>query len=246
MKYNLSPHHPKVVQAVLEKIRQMTPEEALAFLKYRTPGIEETDMAGMLTDVQKPQERERTKRQHGALESAVGEIGGDQDGMSTDERKDMAASYTPRQGQFLAFIHAYTRLHRQPPSEMEMAKYFGVTPPSVHQMVVGLQNRGLIQRLPGQARSIRVLVPPRGLPDLESGQAPLRLGPAFEECYPDLARWIMGGGWVELGRTEGFPSMARALDEGGMVWEGKERYRNMDDLLRELNEGIAQWTEENG
>ena len=45
-----------------------------------------------------------------------------------------------------------------------------------------LQNRGLIQRIPGQARSIRVLVPPKELPDLES-ETPLRLGPAFEECY---------------------------------------------------------------
>jgi SOS-response transcriptional repressor LexA len=158
----------------------------------------------------------------------------------------MAAPYTPRQGQFLAFIHAYTRLHRQPPSEMEMATYFGVSPPSVHQMVVTLQNRGLIERHPGQARSIRVLVPPKELPDLESGQTPLRLGPAFEESYPDLADWIMGGGWVELGQTEDTPSMARALDTGGMVWEGKERYQNVDDLLRELNEGIGQWNEENG
>src|ERR1041385_2466957 len=114
----------------------------------------------------------------------------------------MAAPYTPRQGQFLAFIHAYTRLHKQPPSEMEMATYFGVSPPSVHQMVVTLQNRGLIQRLPGQARSIRLMVPPRDLPDLESGQTPLRLGPAFEESYPDLADWIMGGGLVEMGRTD--------------------------------------------
>jgi SOS-response transcriptional repressor LexA len=161
-----------------------------------------------------------------------------------DERNEMAAPYTPRQGQFLAYIHAYIRLHRHAPTEMEMANYFGVSPPSVHQMVVALQNRGLIQRLPGQARSIRVLVSPRDLPDLESGQTPLRVGPAFEECYPDLAGWIMGGGWVELGKTDCVSSMARALDAGGMVWEGKERYRNMDDLLRELNEGIARWNEE--
>ena len=156
----------------------------------------------------------------------------------------MAALYTPRQGQFLAYIHAYTRLHRQPPSEMEMATYFQVSPPSAHQMVVALENRGLIQRTPGQARSIRVLVSPKALPDLESGHTPLRLGPAFEASYPDLTRWVMGGGWVEIGRTDGSASMARALDEGGMVWEGKEHYAHMDDLLRELNEGIARWNEE--
>jgi repressor LexA len=157
----------------------------------------------------------------------------------------MAAAYTPRQGQFLAFIHAYTRLHRQPPSEAEMAAFFGVAPPSVHQMVLTLERRGLIERTPGQARSLRVLLPPEAIPELESGRMPLRQEPAFEATYPHLARWIMGDGWVELGRTDYTRSMARALDEGGMVWEGKESYTGLDDLLQDLNEGIARWTEEN-
>lgn len=157
----------------------------------------------------------------------------------------MAASYTRRQGQYLAYIHTYTRLHRQPPSEAEIAAYFGVSPPSAHQMVVTLDQRGLIQRTPGHARSLRVLVPPADLPDLESGQAPLRTGPGFEATYPHLAQWIMDGGWVELGSTDYTRSMARVLDEGGMVWEGKERYASLDELLRDLDEGIARWREEN-
>ncbi len=82
----------------------------------------------------------------------------------------MAAPYTTRQGQYLAFIHTYTRLHGQPPAEADMAAYFGVSPPSVHQMVVTLEHRGLIQRTPGQARSLRVLLPPTAIPDLESGR----------------------------------------------------------------------------
>jgi len=40
--------------------------------------------------------------------------------------------------------------------------------------------------------------------------------------------------------------MARALDEGGMVWEGKTKYKSIDDLLDDLEAGIAQWLEENG
>ena len=48
-----------------------------------------------------------------------------------------------------------------------MQKYFGVTPPSVHQMVVTLEANGLIERVPGQGRSVRLLVPREGLPDLE-------------------------------------------------------------------------------
>jgi repressor LexA len=48
-----------------------------------------------------------------------------------------------------------------------MQWFFRVTPPSVHSMVLTLAERGLIERLPGRARSIRVLVPPEQLPALE-------------------------------------------------------------------------------
>ena len=47
-----------------------------------------------------------------------------------------------------------------------MQKYFGISPPSVHQMVLTLEKKKLIERSPGVARSIRVLVPPEELPDL--------------------------------------------------------------------------------
>ncbi len=75
--------------------------------------------------------------------------------------------WTRRQGRVLAFIHLYTKLNRQPPAETDIARYFGITPPSAHQMVVGLARKGLIERQPGQARSIAVRVEPRQLPDLE-------------------------------------------------------------------------------
>jgi hypothetical protein len=39
--------------------------------------------------------------------------------------------------------------------------------------------------------------------------------------------------------------MARALDEGGIVWEGKDKYAGLDELLLDLNAAIARWTEEN-
>jgi len=75
--------------------------------------------------------------------------------------------YTPHQGQFLAFIYYYTKIHKCPPAEADMAGYFGVSPPSVHQMVLTLEKNGLIARTPGQSRSIRVLLPREELPDLE-------------------------------------------------------------------------------
>ena len=77
-----------------------------------------------------------------------------------------AKPFTPTQGQYLAFIHLYTRLHRRPPAETDMQEYFRVSPPSVHQMVLTLERAGFIRRQPRVARSIELLVDPRYLPDL--------------------------------------------------------------------------------
>jgi len=81
--------------------------------------------------------------------------------------QSMKTPYTPRQGRYLAFIHYYGKIHGRPPSEAEMQQYFRVSPPSVHEMVLTLERRGLIERTPGQARSIRLLIPREELPDLE-------------------------------------------------------------------------------
>jgi Mn-dependent DtxR family transcriptional regulator len=74
--------------------------------------------------------------------------------------------FTPVQGQYLAFIHLYTRLHRRPPAETDMQEYFRVSPPSVHQMVLTLERAALIRRQPRTPRSIEVLVDPKLLPEL--------------------------------------------------------------------------------
>ena len=79
----------------------------------------------------------------------------------------MSADYTQKQGQYLAFIYAYTILNRRPPAEADMQAFFRVTPPSVHQMVLELERRQLIRRTPRTARSIELLVPPAALPLLE-------------------------------------------------------------------------------
>jgi DNA-binding MarR family transcriptional regulator len=79
----------------------------------------------------------------------------------------MKKRYTDKQGQYLAFIHYYTKIHGLAPAELDMQRYFRVTPPSVHQMVLTLEAKGLIDRTPGQGRSIRLLIPREELPDLE-------------------------------------------------------------------------------
>jgi len=68
--------------------------------------------------------------------------------------------FTDKQGQYLAFIYAYSRIFRQPPAEADMQRHFQVSPPSVHQMVLTLERAGLIRRTPGVARSIELLVEP--------------------------------------------------------------------------------------
>jgi DNA-binding MarR family transcriptional regulator len=83
-------------------------------------------------------------------------------------------SFTPKQGQYLAFIDAYTRVHCRPPAEHEIQRRFGVTPPSVHQMILTLERAGLIRRQPGVPRSIEVLVPPEELPVLEISPEPVK------------------------------------------------------------------------
>jgi len=81
-------------------------------------------------------------------------------------------TFTPKQGQYLAFIHLYTRLHRRAPAETDMQQYFRVSPPSVHQMVLTLERAGFIRRQPRTARSIELLVDPKDLPELPAAHPP--------------------------------------------------------------------------
>ena len=76
------------------------------------------------------------------------------------------APFTELQGQYLAFIYAYTKLNRRPPAEADMQRYFGTAAPTVHRMVLELERRGLIRRSAGQARSIELLLAPELLPVL--------------------------------------------------------------------------------
>jgi len=79
----------------------------------------------------------------------------------------MSAEFTPKQGQYLAFIYYYTKVNRRPPAQANIQEFFGVTPPAVHGMLLALERNGLLARKPGAARSIEVLVDVDDLPRLE-------------------------------------------------------------------------------
>jgi len=77
------------------------------------------------------------------------------------------ARFTAKQGQYLAYLYLHRKLHGCSPSEIEIGKYFHVSPPTVHQMIVKLEEKGLITRKPGVARSVRVAVPSSEIPQLD-------------------------------------------------------------------------------
>jgi repressor LexA len=75
--------------------------------------------------------------------------------------------FTPRQGQYLAFIYYYTKVNGRPPAVADFEGFFQVSPPAVHDMIVTLEHAGWISRVPGQSQSIMLKLTRDQLPDLE-------------------------------------------------------------------------------
>lgn len=74
--------------------------------------------------------------------------------------------FTDKQGAYLAFIYAYTEINGIAPAETDMQRYFQTSPPTVHQMVKTLHATGLVDRIPGAPRTLKVLLDPSELPIL--------------------------------------------------------------------------------
>jgi hypothetical protein len=68
---------------------------------------------------------------------------------------------------------------------------------------------------------------------------------SVEESFPNVARWLDEFGWIELGQDEYSQSFIRVLNQGGMVWEGKDQYKSLDHALRALEKALGKWLEEN-
>jgi hypothetical protein len=76
---------------------------------------------------------------------------------------------TRQQGQFLAFIREYMMRNEAgvAPSHAELQWFFDLTPPSVNSMLIRLEQRGFIRRVPGKARAIELTINPDWIPPLE-------------------------------------------------------------------------------
>ncbi len=72
--------------------------------------------------------------------------------------------------------------------------------------------------------------------------------PSFTELYPTIAWFVESQGYITLGRDEDSfdPVFVRALDMGGIVWEGKKQYESAEQALRDLEKGLDKWSKEVG
>ena len=68
----------------------------------------------------------------------------------------------------------------------------------------------------------------------------------IEQAYPHITLWVKTHGWIEIGGHDYSHSFVRALDEGGMVWEGSDSYETLDMALGALEGGLVKWMNEVG
>jgi hypothetical protein len=68
----------------------------------------------------------------------------------------------------------------------------------------------------------------------------------FSSNYPNIAAWTESYGWIEIGEDDDSQSFIRALDMGGMVWEGKSKYKSVDAALDDLEAALEEIIKEIG
>jgi hypothetical protein len=78
-----------------------------------------------------------------------------------------AVRITRAQGQLVAYVYWYTKVHRVPPAENEIADFLGIRGPSAHQLILRLEAKAILSRQPGEPRTIKILLAREEVPDLE-------------------------------------------------------------------------------
>ncbi len=66
-----------------------------------------------------------------------------------------------------------------------------------------------------------------------------------DQAFPHLTEWVTTHGWIEIGYDDYSRSFVRALDIGGVVWEGQETYTSLDEALRAADTALGAWIQEN-
>ncbi len=126
----------------------------------------------------------------------------------------------------------------------DLARHLGTSHQTVYMLTQDLLRQGLI-RGESQGRTWRfhsLQAPPapthaQGAAVAQSDQSAT---PA-ETNYPHVARWVRDCGWIEIGQDDFSRSMVRALDIGGLIWEGKASYATLDAALQDLDQALQAW-----
>ena len=67
----------------------------------------------------------------------------------------------------------------------------------------------------------------------------------IEATYPNVAEWVQGCGWIEIGDQDWQGFVARAMNGGGLIYE-KEGCRTLVEAMAALEKGLGEWFEKNG
>lgn len=84
---------------------------------------------------------------------------------NNDENK--MSLYTEKEGQYLAFIFYYKKINGVSSAQIDLQRYFEVSPPTVHNMILRLEKKNLISRVPNAPRSLTINLKEYELPRLQ-------------------------------------------------------------------------------
>jgi hypothetical protein len=118
----------------------------------------------------------------------------------------------------------------------DLARHLGTSQQTVYMLTQDLLRQGLIPGEPqGRTWRFHAGQAPAASPYMPGGAA------TVEVRFPHVARWVSEFGWIEIGQDDHSRSMVRALDTGGMIWEGQTHYPCLDALLGDLDCALADW-----
>jgi hypothetical protein len=66
----------------------------------------------------------------------------------------------------------------------------------------------------------------------------------IEAAYPNIAEWVQGCGWIEIGGQDWQGFVVRALNEGGLIFE-EDNCHNLAEAMAALEKALGQWFREN-
>jgi hypothetical protein len=78
-------------------------------------------------------------------------------------------------------------------------------------------------------------------------KAKRKMATSFEEAYPIITHFVDAIGYITIGHDDSpLTSFIRAIDLGGMVWEGQDTYKTMEEAFQDLEAGLGTWMREEG